>query len=101
MQASGRNQINVRKLECRMSNKVYPPSAAPEATREFRMMKLNLFCCFLRRSSFLIRPARYARKQMGDRFTMLASLVGTRCAANHFAGQAGILRFTRLGRVRF
>jgi len=24
-----------------MSNKVYPPSAAPEATREFRMMKFN------------------------------------------------------------
>jgi len=28
--------------EYRMSNKVYPPSAAPEATREFRMMKFNL-----------------------------------------------------------
>jgi hypothetical protein len=26
--------------EYRMSNKVYPPSAAPEAIREFRMMKL-------------------------------------------------------------
>jgi len=27
--------------EYRMSNKVYPPSAAPEATREFRMMKFD------------------------------------------------------------
>jgi hypothetical protein len=31
------NQLN----EYRMSNKVYPPSAAPEATREFRMMKFD------------------------------------------------------------
>jgi hypothetical protein len=27
--------------ECRMSNKVYPPSAAPEATREYRMTKFD------------------------------------------------------------
>ena len=27
--------------EYRMSNKVYPPSAAPEATRDFRMMKFD------------------------------------------------------------
>jgi len=26
-----------------MSNKVYPPSAAPEATREFRMTKCHFF----------------------------------------------------------
>jgi len=26
-----------------MSNKVYPPSAAPEATREYRMTKLKDF----------------------------------------------------------
>jgi len=37
-QAFGRNQKNT-KPEYRISNKVYPPSAAPEATREFRMMK--------------------------------------------------------------
>jgi hypothetical protein len=43
MQAYGRNQIEIPKPECRMSNK------------EFRMMKLNLFCCFLRRSLFVIR----------------------------------------------
>ena len=29
-----------------MSNKVYPPSAAPEATREFRMLKFNNFTSF-------------------------------------------------------
>jgi hypothetical protein len=29
--------------EYRMSNKVYSPTAAPEATREFRMMKFNLY----------------------------------------------------------
>jgi hypothetical protein len=30
-----------------MSNKVYPPSAAPEATREFRMTKFrNFFSSF-------------------------------------------------------
>jgi len=52
--------------EYRMSNKVYPPSAAPEATREFRMMKLKDFDCLLQPSSFVIRPARYALKQIGD-----------------------------------
>ncbi|MCX5879011.1 MAG: hypothetical protein NTY44_07870, partial [Deltaproteobacteria bacterium] len=52
MQAYGRKQIEIPKLECRMSNK------------EFRMMKLNLFWCFLRRSLFVIRPARYALKQI-------------------------------------
>jgi hypothetical protein len=41
MQAFGRNQKNM-KPEYRISNKVYPPSAAPEATRECRMTKLNL-----------------------------------------------------------
>jgi hypothetical protein len=43
MQAFGRNQItSADELnEYRMSNKVYPPSAAPQATREFRMMKTN------------------------------------------------------------
>jgi hypothetical protein len=48
MQASGREESRIRKSECRMSNK------------EFRMMKLNLFSSFLRRSSFVIRPARCA-----------------------------------------
>ena len=43
------------KPECRISNKVYPPPAAPEATWEYRIMKLNLFCSFLRRSILLIR----------------------------------------------
>jgi hypothetical protein len=52
MQTFGRNQIAFPKPECRISNKVYPPSAAPEATREFRMMKLNLL--FLP-SAFVIR----------------------------------------------
>jgi hypothetical protein len=51
-QIFGRNQFEIPKPEHRMSNK------------EVRMMKLNLFCCFLRRSSFVIRPARYARKQI-------------------------------------
>jgi hypothetical protein len=43
MHAFSRNQITeANELnECRISNKVYPPSAAPEATREFRMMKLD------------------------------------------------------------
>jgi len=45
------NRIRTLKLEYRMSNK------------EFRMMKLNLFCFFLRRSLFVIRPARYAHTQ--------------------------------------
>jgi len=40
--------------EYRMSNKVYPPSAAPEATREFRMMKFNYFGSLLRRSTFAV-----------------------------------------------
>jgi len=38
--------------EYRMSNKVYPPSAAPEATREFRMMR---FKNFAPPSTFIIR----------------------------------------------
>jgi hypothetical protein len=39
----GRDQISKADElnEYRMSNKVYPPSAAPEATREFRMMKFD------------------------------------------------------------
>jgi hypothetical protein len=43
MPALGRNQItSADELnEYRMSNKVYPPSAAPQATREFRMMKFD------------------------------------------------------------
>jgi len=66
MQAFGRNAITEadEPNECRMSNKVYPPSAAPEATKEFRMTKFNDFDRFLRRSSFVIRPARYALKQI-------------------------------------
>jgi hypothetical protein len=36
--------------ECRMSNKVYPPSAAPEATREYRMTKFNDLDILLRKS---------------------------------------------------
>jgi len=44
-----------RKIEYRMSDDVYPPVAAPEATRECRMMKFGLFSGFLRRSTFLIR----------------------------------------------
>jgi len=39
LQAFGRKQIGIPKIEYRMSNKVYPPAAAPEATREFRMVK--------------------------------------------------------------
>jgi len=58
MQAYGRNQLKIEKLECRMSNK------------EFRMMKLNLFSHFLRRSLFVIRPARYALKQIHERSAM-------------------------------
>src|SRR4030042_1445434 len=50
VQVFSRSQIRIPKPECRMSN------------NEFRMMKLNLFCCFLRHSLFVIRPARYALK---------------------------------------
>ena len=63
--------------ETRMSNKVYPPSAAPEATREFRMMKFIAFECFLRRSLFVIRPARYALKLISSRFAMPMSVTVT------------------------
>jgi len=43
MQAFVRKQITgtVEINEYRMSNKVYPPSAAPEATREFRITKFD------------------------------------------------------------
>jgi hypothetical protein len=33
MQAFGRDKTGVPKLECRISNKVYPPSAAPASLR--------------------------------------------------------------------
>jgi hypothetical protein len=57
MQAFGLNPVTEADElnEYRMSNKVYPPSAAPEATREFRMMKFSNFDFLLRRSLFVIR----------------------------------------------
>jgi hypothetical protein len=60
---------------------------------EFRMMKFNFFYLLLRRSLFVIRPARYALKQIWDRSAMPMSVGATLAPQSTFAGQAGILRF--------
>jgi len=53
------------KNECRMSNK------------EFRMTKFDDLDFQLRRSLFLVRPARYALKQISDRSAMPMSVTAT------------------------
>jgi len=73
-QAFGRNHTKNLKLECRMSNK------------EFRMTKLNSFCCFLQSSLFDIRPARCAREQISHG-TPALNWHGFRSGTKHFAGQ--------------
>jgi hypothetical protein len=86
MRPSGRKQIEIPKIEDRMSN------------QEFRMMKLNLFFCF-RRCSLFDLPAVPV-----NRFHVELPALnqhGFRPGTKHFAGQAGILRLTRLWRVRF
>ena len=60
-QITGTGEIN----EYRMSNK------------EFRMTKFNSFDLLLRRSAFLVRPARYALKQIRDRWAVLKSVTAT------------------------
>jgi hypothetical protein len=50
-------------------------------------MKLNLFCCFLRRSLFVIRPARYALKLISIGFAMPMSYTNTVTAQSASQGR--------------
>jgi hypothetical protein len=54
------------------------------------MMKLNLFCCFLRRSLFDL-PAVPVNRFRVERPAL--NCHGFPFVTKHFAGQAGILRF--------
>jgi hypothetical protein len=95
MQAFGQDQIaDAHELnECRMSNKVYPPSAAPEATREFRMMKFNdsLFSFGVLHSLFDLPAMPWS--EFGTAPSGLWVLCGYHRTSRRSAWQAGILRF--------
>jgi hypothetical protein len=80
--------INWLEIEYRMSNV------------ELRMMKSNtsIFPFGVLHSLFDL-PAMPARRIQIDPPCLITSQPFSR--EKHFAGQAGILRFTRLGRVRF
>ena len=57
----------------------------------YEAIKFNYLDCLLRRSSFVVRPARYALKQIWDRSTMPMSVTATLLLQS--TPQAGILRF--------
>jgi len=65
IQDFSRNQIQIPKPEYRMSNK------------EVRMMKSKDLDWFLRRSLFVVRPARYARKRIWYRYSVPTSDTAT------------------------